>query len=41
MKKLLFAGVCLLALAACRQDKPKADLVAAQQRDSLTQVIAQ
>lgn len=30
-----------MALAACRQDKPKADLAAAQQRDSLTQVIAQ
>ena len=41
MKKLLFAGFCLLAMAACRQDKPKADLEAAQQRDSLTQVIAQ
>lgn len=41
MKKLLFVGICLLAFAACKQDKPKTDLEAAQQRDSLTQVIAQ
>lgn len=41
MKKLLIAAMCLLAFAACKQDKPKADLAAAQQRDSLNQVIAQ
>ena len=41
MKKLLFVGICLMAIVACKQDKPKTDLAAAQQRDSLTQVIAQ
>ena len=41
MKKLLFVGICLLAFVACKQDKPKTDLEVAQQRDSLTQVIAQ
>lgn len=41
MKKILFAGMCLLAFAACKQGNSKADLMAAQQRDSLTQVIAQ
>ena len=30
-----------MAIVACKQDKPKTDLAAAQQRDSLTQVIAQ
>ena len=41
MRKLLFIGMCLMALAACKQDKPKVDLAAVQQRDSLNQVIAQ
>lgn len=41
MKKLLLAGFCIVAFAACTQDKPKADMAAAQQRDSLTQIITQ
>ena len=41
MKKLLFIGVCLMALVACKEDKPKTDMSADRQRDSLTQIIAQ
>ena len=41
MKKLLFIGLCLMALVACKEDKPKTDMSADRQRDSLTQVIAQ
>ncbi len=41
MKNLLIAALCLLAFAACKQDKAKTDLAAAQQRDSLNQIIAQ
>lgn len=42
MKKLLFIGLCALAMAACKQDKPKAeDTAMAQQRDSLNSIIAQ
>lgn len=42
MKKLLFIGLCALAMAACKQEKPKVDDTAmVQQRDSLNQIIAQ
>lgn len=41
MKKLLFIGLCLMALVACKEDKPKTDMSADRQRDSLTQIIAQ
>lgn len=41
MRKLLFIGMCLMAMVACKQDKAKNDLAAAQQRDSLNQIIAQ
>lgn len=41
MKKLLFIGLCLMALVACNEDKPKTDMSADRQRDSLTQIIAQ
>lgn len=42
MKKLLFAGLCLLAFAGCQQENKKAQEQAiAQQRDSLNQIIAQ
>ena len=41
MRKWLFIGMCLMAFAACKQEKPKADLTAVHQRDSLNQVITQ
>ena len=40
MKKLLFFAVCTLAIASCKNEAPKVDL-AAMQRDSLNQIIAQ
>lgn len=42
MKRLLFIGLCVLAMVACKQEKQKADDTALiQQRDSLNQIIAQ
>lgn len=41
MRKLLFIAMCLMAVVSCKQEQPKADLAAAQQRDSLNQIIAQ
>ena len=41
MKKLMFFAVCLLAMSSCDSGKPKVDIEAAQQVDSLNQVIAQ
>lgn len=41
MKKLMFFAVCLLAMTSCDSGKPKVDIEAAQQVDSLNQVIAQ
>jgi len=42
MKRLLFIGLCVLAMVACKQEKQKADdMVLIQQRDSLNQIIAQ
>ena len=34
-------GLCMAAMVACKQEKPKADLALVQQRDSLNQIIAQ
>lgn len=41
MKKLLFIGLCLMAVASCRQEAPKVDTEAVRQRDSLNQVITE
>jgi len=42
MKKLLFMGLCLMALTACQQEAKKAqDMALTQQRDSLSKIIAQ
>lgn len=42
MKKLLLVCMCVLAFAACKQEKAKGhDPAMAQQRDSLNQIIAQ
>ena len=41
MKKLMLFGLCMAAMVACKQEKPKADLALVQQRDSLNQIIAQ
>ena len=41
MKKIMLLGLCMAAMVACKQEKPKADLALVQQRDSLNQVIAQ
>ena len=41
MKKILLLGLCMAAMVACKQEKPKADLALVQQRDSLNQIIAQ
>lgn len=41
MRKLLFIGICLMAVVSCKQEAPKPDLDAISQRDSLNQVIAQ
>lgn len=41
MRKLLFIAICLIAVVACKQEAPKADLDAIRQRDSLNQVITQ
>lgn len=41
MKKIMLLGLCMAAMLACKQEKPKADLALVQQRDSLNQIIAQ
>ena len=41
MKEILLLGLCMAAMVACKQEKPKADLALVQQRDSLNQIIAQ
>lgn len=37
----MLMGLCMAAMVACKQEKPKADLALVQQRDSLNQIIAQ
>ena len=37
----MLLGLCLAAMAACKQEKAKTDSALVQQRDSLTQIIAQ
>ena len=41
MKKLAILAVAALAIASCKNEAPKEDLAAIQQRDSLNQIIAQ
>lgn len=41
MKKLMLLGLCMAAMVACKQEKPKTEMALVQQRDSLYQVIAQ
>ena len=41
MKKLTVLAVCALPIASCKNEAPKQDLAAIQQRDSLNQIIAQ
>ena len=41
MKKVMLLGLCLAAMAACKEEKAKTDSALVQQRDSLTQIIAQ
>jgi chromosome segregation ATPase len=41
MKKLAILAVATLAIASCKNEAPKEDLAAIQQRDSLNQIIAQ
>ena len=41
MKKLTVLAVCALAIVSCKNEAPKQDLAAIQQRDSLNQIIAQ
>ena len=42
MKKILFFGLCLMAMASCQQDNKQAQQLALnQQRDSLDKIIAQ
>ena len=41
MKKIMLLGLCMAAMVACKQEKPKADLALVQQRDSLNQIISQ
>ena len=41
MKKLMFIVLGAFTLAACQQEKPKVDLSAAHQRDSLQQIVSQ
>jgi chromosome segregation ATPase len=41
MKKLIFAALCVLTLAGCKEEKPKIDLTAVHQRDSLQQIVTQ
>lgn len=41
MRKLLFIGICIMAVASCKQEASKTDAAADGQRDSLNQIIAQ
>ena len=41
MKKIMFIVLGAFTLAACQQEKPKVDLSAAHQRDSLQQIVSQ
>ncbi|MDD5894854.1 MAG: hypothetical protein PUC79_00965 [Prevotellaceae bacterium] len=41
MKKIMLLGLALAAMVACKQEKSNADSALVQQRDSLSQVIAQ
>lgn len=41
MKKLIVFAVCLIGLAACKNEKPAPNLVNIQQNDSLQKIIAQ
>ncbi|MBP7358030.1 hypothetical protein [Xylanibacter oryzae] len=41
MKKVLILAVCALSLVACNNEKPKSNVVTAQQTDSLQKIIAQ
>ncbi|MGM9697985.1 MAG: hypothetical protein ACI3Y0_05010 [Prevotella sp.] len=41
MKKIMLLGLCMAAMVACKQEKPKTEMALVQQRDSLYQVIAQ
>ena len=34
-------GLCMAAMVACKQEKPKTDFALEQQRDSLNQIISQ
>jgi chromosome segregation ATPase len=41
MKRLLLFAVSVLSLMACKEEKPKVDLTAVHQRDSLQQILSQ
>ena len=41
MKKLLFVALCLLAIVACKNEKPAQNLAGVSQADSLQKIIAQ
>lgn len=41
MKKIMLLGLALAAMVACKQEKSNADSALVQQRDSLSQIIAQ
>ena len=41
MKKLLFVALCLLAMVACKNEKPAQNLSSVSQADSLQKIIAQ
>ena len=41
MKKLLFVALCLLAMVACKNEKPAQNLASISQGDSLQKIIAQ
>lgn len=41
MKRLLLLAVSVLSLMACKEEKPKVDLTAVHQRDSLQQILSQ
>ena len=41
MRKLMLMGLCMAAMVACKQEKPKTDFAREQQRDSLNQIISQ
>ena len=41
MKKIAFFAVCALVMTSCKQEQPKIDMLLAQQKDSLNQIISQ